>query len=167
MVSTKKDILNPADSLHHDPQKLYEKQVHQSTQSWPRNGGKSFHVLVSLHDLSRASRVNKEASLYCTHCHRNLSHFCWLLCSPPAPAVAGAAAAAAQRASTHAQQQEQTSKHCLPPPGSTWHILLDFKEESKELGGSHCYHPMIMFQPWMKIPLSQFFFFFCRFALTL
>lgn len=101
MVSTKKDILNPADSLHHDPQKLYEKQVHQSTQSWPRNGDKSFHVLVSLHDLSRASRMNKEASLYCTHCHRNLSHFCWLLCSPPAPAVAGAGAAAAQRASTH------------------------------------------------------------------
>lgn len=59
MVNTKKDILNPLDSLHHDPQKLYEKRVHQSTQIWPRNGGKSSRVLVSLHDLLRASRVNK------------------------------------------------------------------------------------------------------------
>lgn len=28
MVGTKKDILNPVDSLHYDPQKLYGKQVH-------------------------------------------------------------------------------------------------------------------------------------------
>lgn len=41
MVDTKKDILNPVDSLHYDPQKLYEKQVQQSTQIWPRNGARA------------------------------------------------------------------------------------------------------------------------------
>lgn len=165
MVNTKKDILNPLDRLHHDPQKLYEKRVHQSTQIWPRNGGKSFRVLVSLHDLLRASRMNKEALLLLHSRHRSLSHFRWLLCSPPAPAAASRslAAAAAQWASIQSILTNRNGNrlaNTVFSRVSTWHILSDFKEERKESGGSHFYHPMTMFQPWMKIPLSQLLFLF-------
>lgn len=133
MVNTKKDILNHLDSLHHDPQKLYEKRVHQSTQIWPRNGGKSSRVLVSLHDLLRASRVNKDASLSLHSRHRSLSHFRWLLCSPAAPAAA--AAAAAQWASI---QSILTNRNRLATPSSpgfphdTYSRILRRKEKNQE-----------------------------------
>lgn len=73
--------------------------------------------------------------------------------------------AAASRSSTvslhskHSHEQEQTSNTVFSRV-STWHTLSDFKEERKESGGSHFYHPTTMFQPWMKIPLSQLFFLF-------
>lgn len=60
----RKDILKPVDSLHHDPQKLYGKQAHQSTQIWPRNGDNSLHGLVFSQDLLHAGRVTQEASLH-------------------------------------------------------------------------------------------------------
>lgn len=97
MVDTKKDILNPVDSLHYDPQKLYEKQVQQSTQIWPRNGGKSFHMLVSFQHLLLASRVNKEASLSWHSLPRESVTFQRAGCSPPAPA--------------QQQQQQHSSLH--------------------------------------------------------
>lgn len=110
MVDTKKDILNPVDSLHYDPQKLYEKQVQQSTQIWPRNGGKSFHMLVSFQHLLLASRVNKEASLSWHSLPRQSVTFQRAACSPPAPAQQQQHSEPPLKALS---KQEQTSKHCL------------------------------------------------------
>lgn len=159
MVNTKKDILNPLDSLHHDPQKLYEKRVHQSTQIWPRNGGKSSRVLVSLHDLLRASRVNKGSLAVIALTPQEPVTF------PLAALQSSSTGSSRSRRSTvslhskHSHEQEQTSNTVFSRV-STWHTLSDFKEERKESGGSHFYHPTTMFQPWMKIPLSQLFFLF-------
>lgn len=137
----------------------------------PKSGqgmGQEFPWLVSLHDLLRASRMNKEALLSLHSRHRSLSHFRWLLCSPPAPAAAAAAAASRSLAAAAVQwasiQSILTNRNRLANTVfsrvSTWHILSDFKEERKESGGSHFYHPTTMFQPWMKIPLSQLLFLF-------
>lgn len=140
MVDTKKDILNPVDSLHYDPQKLYEKQVQQSTQIWPRNGGKSFHMLVSFQHLSLASRVNKEASLSWHSLPRESVTFQRAACSPPAPAQQQ------QQQQQHSEpplkalsKQEQTSKHCRLLQGShRTHSRMDVQEVSKQSGARTC-----------------------------
>lgn len=164
MVNTKKDILNPLDRLHHDPQKLYEKRCIRAPKSGQGMGAR-VSVCWSLSTISYVlAGWTRKPCCYCTHatgvCH--ISAGCFAVHQhqqqpqPPQPATVVAAsrsltAAAAQWASI---QSILTNRNRLANTVfsrvSTWHILSDFKEERKESGGSHFYHPTTMFQPWMK-----------------
>lgn len=87
-----KDILNPVDSLHHDPQKLFEKQAHKSTQIWPRNGSKSLFTCASLFPRSLVCWRGAQDARLSLHSVPQESlgqpHLSWLLCRPPAAAAA-------------------------------------------------------------------------------
>lgn len=121
MVNTKKDILNPLDSLHHDPQKLYEKRVHQSTQIWPRNGARVSVAGLSPRSLTcwqdeqgslavialtpQESVTFPLAALQSTSTSSSRSS-----CSQP---QSRSCSSTVSLHSKHSHEQEQTSKHCL------------------------------------------------------
>lgn len=137
MVDTKKDILNPVDSLHYDPQKLYEKQVQQSTQIWPRNGGKSFHMLVSFQHLLLASRVNKEASLSWHSLPRQSVTFQRAACSSSTVSLHW----------KHSQNRNRLANTVFFSRACTGHTLLDGRSGGKQSGGLHLSHRITMLSP--------------------